>query len=160
MRIRAYEARDAGDLAALYRRSVETLGRRDYSPDQVAAWASRTPDAVGFHARLSDGRAVFVSVDDADRPQAFADLEPDGHIDFLYCAPEVAGTGAVNELYAAIEALARQSGMKRIHSEASEAALRFFLKRGFVKLYRRDLLIGSVAIHNYAVEKVLAGTPL
>jgi putative acetyltransferase len=156
VRIRAYEARDAADIAALYRRSVETLGLRDYSPDQVAAWASRTPDAAAFHARLSDGRAVFVWVDDADRPQAFADLEADGHIDFLYCAPEIVGTGAAAELYAAVEALARQRGMTRLHSEASEAALRFFLKRGFVKLHRRDLMIGETPIHNYAVEKSLA----
>ena len=141
MKIRAYEARDAEGVAQVFRRSVEQLGPRDYSPEQVAAWVARAPDATAFHARASDGRVFLVVADDADRPVAFTDLEADGHVDMLYCAPE---------------AIARQRGMTRLYSEASEAALRFFLTRGFVKQHRRELMIGEVAIHNYAVEKALA----
>lgn len=156
MRIRAYEARDAACVARVYRASVETLGPRDYTPEQVAAWAGRAPDANGFHARLSDGRVVVVAADDADQVIGFVDLEADGHIDLLYCAPEAAGRGIALLLYATVEAIAREKGITRLYSEASEAALRFFLSRGFVKLHRRDLKIGDVAIHNYAVEKALA----
>lgn len=155
MRIRAYEARDADGVARVFRRSIEALGPRDYSPEQVAAWVGRAPDAVAFQARASDGRVFLVLADDDDQPVAFADLEADGHVDMLYCAPEAAGTGLVLLLYATLEAIARQRGMTRLFSEASEAALRFFLTRGFVKLHRRELMIGDVAIHNYAVEKVL-----
>ena len=156
MKIRAYEARDAEGVAQVFRRSVEQLGPRDYSPEQVAAWVGRAPDATAFHARASDGRVFLVVADDADRPVAFTDLEADGHVDMLYCAPEAAGTGLVLLLYATLEAIARQRGMTRLYSEASEAALRFFLTRGFVKQHRRELMIGEVAIHNYAVEKALA----
>ncbi len=155
MRIRAYEARDAAGVARVFRRSIEELGPRDYSPEQVAAWVGRAPDAAAFQARASDGRVFIVLADDDDQPVAFADLEADGHVDMLYCAPEAAGTGLVLLLYATLEAIARQRGMTRLYSEASEAALRFFLTRGFVKLHRRELMIGDVAIHNYAVEKVL-----
>lgn len=155
MRIRAYEARDAAGVALVFRRSIETLGPRDYSPEQVAAWLSRAPDAAGFHARASDGRVFIVAAGEDDQPVAFADLEADGHVDTLYCAPEAAGTGLVLLLYATLEAIARQRGMTRLYSEASEAALRFFLTRGFVKVHRRDLMIADVAIHNYAVEKRL-----
>lgn len=155
MKIRGYEARDAAGVAEVFRRSVAALGPRDYSPEQVAAWAGRAPDAGAFHARASDGRVFIVAVDDDDRPVAFADVEADGHVDMLYCAPEYAGTGLVVLLYATLEAVARQRGITRLYSEASEAALRFFLRRGFVKLHRRELMIGDVAIHNHAVEKLL-----
>ncbi len=155
MRIRAYEARDADGVALVFRRSIAALGPRDYSPEQVAAWGARAPDAAGFHARATDGRVFIVLANTDDRPVAFADLEADGHIDMLYAAPEVAGTGHVLLLYATLEAIARQRGMTRLYSEASEAALRFFVKRGFLQLHRRDLTIGDVAIHNYAVEKRL-----
>jgi putative acetyltransferase len=155
MRIRAYAERDAAGVCSVYRRSVETLGPRDYTPEQVAAWASRTPDAAAMHARLSDGRDVIVAADEADQVVGFIDLEADGHIDLLYCAPGAAGSGLALLLYATAEAIARQRGQARLYSEASEAALRFFLRRGFTLLHRRDLMIGSVAIHNFAVEKVL-----
>jgi putative acetyltransferase len=155
MRIRAYAERDAAGVCSVYRRSVEALGLRDYSPEQVAVWASRTPDAAAMHARLSDGRDVIVAANDADAVVGFSDLEADGHIDLLYCSPETAGSGIALLLFATAEAIARQRGLERLYSEASEAALRFFLRRGFVLLHRRDLMIGDVAIHNFAVEKVL-----
>jgi putative acetyltransferase len=43
----------------------------------------------------------------------------------------------------------------RLYSEASEAARRFFLKKGLVVLHRRDFEVRGVAIHNHAVEKRL-----
>jgi putative acetyltransferase len=155
MRIRAYEKADAESVSRVFQRSVEMLGPRDYSAAQVAAWASRAPDAERLHVRMSDGRTVFVAVDESDAVLGFIDLEADGHIDLLYCAPEVAGAGIAAALYDAVESLGRARGMARLYSEASEAALRFFLKRGFVKLRRRDLMISDVAIHNYEVEKAL-----
>ena len=155
MRVRPYEARDAASVSLVYRRSVESLGPNDYTAEQVAAWASLTPSSEQLHARLTDGRAAFVAVDDADSVLGFIDLESDGHIDLLYCAPEAAGSGVAGALFAVVEALARERGVTRLYSEASEAALRFFTKRGFVTLHRRNLNIHGVAIHNYAVEKLL-----
>jgi hypothetical protein len=48
-----------------------------------------------------------------------------------------------------------EARLARIYMEASEAARRFFLRRGFEVLERRDLLIGEVPIHNFAMEKRL-----
>lgn len=155
MKIRFYEPRDAAAVCVLYRRSVEEIGPNDYSAEQVAAWAALTPTAQQIDARASDGRTTFVAVDDNDKPVGLIDLEVDGHIDLLYCAPEVSGSGVASLLYQALEAAARAREMPRLYSEASEAARRFFLKRGFVELSRRQMEIGGIAIHNFAVEKVL-----
>lgn len=155
MRVRLYREGDAAAMTALFRRSAETIGPRHYTPAQVAAWATRAPTPEALHTRATDGRVMLVAADEADQPVAFGDLEADGHIDLLYCAPEAAGSGLVGILYATLEAIARERGVPRLYSEASEAALRFFVKRGFTMLHRRDLMIGDVPIHNYAVEKRL-----
>jgi putative acetyltransferase len=153
--IRACRDGDAPRLSRLYRRSVEGLGGRDYSPAQVRAWAALAPDPARMLSMARDGRVRLVAADGADLPIGYADLEPDGHIDHLYCAPEAKGTGAAAALYDALERIARERGTSRLYSEASEAARRFFLRRGFAVLRRRDLEIDGVAIHNYAVEKTL-----
>ena len=155
VRIRRYETRDAGALADLYRRSVEQIGPKDYGEEQVEAWAAMGPSRAQIDARAADGRVTLVAVDDEDRPLAFGDLEHDGHIGYLYCAPEAAGTGVTAELYDRLERTARERGMKRLHAEASEAARRFFLKRGFAVVSRRAFEIAGVRIHNYAMEKWL-----
>ncbi len=155
MSVRAYEKEDAALLCEIFVKAVEQVGNQDYTPAQVEAWAARCPGPARLEDLLKDGRIRLVAVDQANRPLAFCDLEPDGHIDFLYCAPEVAGTGVTSSLYDVVEQTARLRGMIRLYSEASEPARRFFLKRGFVVIARRDFELSGVSIHNYAVEKVL-----
>ncbi|CAE7835011.1 abgB [Symbiodinium necroappetens] len=109
----------------------------------------------------ADGRLTLVAVDGEDKVMAFIDLESDGHIDMLYALPAVAGTGIAVSLYEQMEAHARQQQLTLLFTEASEAARRFFLRRGFVEKHRRDLEVGGVAIHNYAMEKAsLASTEI
>jgi putative acetyltransferase len=142
-------------MAALYRRSVRALGPSDYTPVQVEAWAGAGPTALRFAERMEDGRQAFVVEREDGVLQGFADLEADGHIDFLYVAPEAKGRGVADRLLDAVEQAARSAEIHRLFSEASEAARRFFVRRGFVVLHRRNFEVGGVPIHNYAVEKRL-----
>jgi putative acetyltransferase len=155
MEIRQYDAKDAAFLADLYVRSVKTIGPIYYSSLQVEAWLSLRPSPERLHQLSADGRTRLVAVDDSDQPIAFADLEDDGHITFLYCSPEVAGTGVASALYDKLERIARERGVIRLHSEVSEAARRLFLRKGFVVTARRQFDVFSVTIHNYAMEKIL-----
>ncbi|HEY2034016.1 MAG TPA: GNAT family N-acetyltransferase [Rhizomicrobium sp.] len=154
MHIRTYATADAQELANLFRRAVREIGARDYDAAQLKAWADGI-SAERLDARLSDGRLALVAVGEDGRLLAFGDLEADGHIDFLYALPEIAGKGVVAMLYDALETHARAKFMPRLYTEASEAARRFFLKKGFAVLQRRDFLIGATPIHNYAMEKLL-----
>lgn len=155
MRVRPYAPRDAAAMADLYQRSVRALGPADYSPEQVAAWAGGGATAERFAELMVDGRRGLVAVDDGDQVIGFTDVEADGHIHFLYVAPEAKGSGAAGALLDAVEAIAAEAGTVRLYSEASEAARRFFVRRGFIVLHRRDFEVGGVPIHNYAVEKTL-----
>jgi putative acetyltransferase len=156
MLIRTASVGDASAMSALYRASVGVLGVRDYSPAQVAAWASLTPTPARFSEKLADGRIVVVAVDDQQQLLAFGDLEADGHIDYLYSAPAAAGSGAAAAVYAELERRAGEARIGRLYAEASEPARRFFLRRGFAVIARRDFEVAGTAIHNYAVEKRLA----
>ena len=154
MRVRAYAPGDAAAMADLYQRSVRELGPADYLPEQVEAWAEAGPTAERLEELMVDGRRGLIVVSDDDRMIGFTDVEADGHIAFLYVAPEAKGRGAADLLLGAVQAIAAEAGITRLCSEASEAARRFFVRRGFLVLHRRDFDVGGVPIHNYAVEKV------
>ena len=154
-RLRLYQPDDAAHLADIFVAAVRGIGPSDYTPRQVDAWAAGVT-AERFAALAGDGRRVWVALDASDRPCAFIDLEADGHIDFLYCRPSHAGTGIAAALYDVVEAHARENGVTRLYTEASEAARRFFLKRGFAVVQRRDFPVRGVMIHNYAMEKRLS----
>ncbi|WP_022730027.1 GNAT family N-acetyltransferase [Fodinicurvata sediminis] len=154
-RVRPFQAGDGPALAALYRASVLGLGPRHYSPEQVQAWAGLCPAPAQFEAQAEDGRWRWLAVGPEDQPLAFADLEPDGHLAFLYCLPESAGQGLAVQLHDLIERQARQAGLERLFVEASEGARGFFLRQGYCVLHRRDIQVVDLWLHNYAMEKQL-----
>jgi putative acetyltransferase len=154
--IRTYEPRDAAGVADVFYRSVREVALSDYTPDQVVAWVPERLDVERGHLRSSDGRLVLVAADEQDHVVAFIDLEPDGHIDRLFCAPEAVGQHLASRLYDGIEAAARAQGIGRLYTEASELARRFFERKGFIVLERQDKILRSVPIHNYRMEKALS----
>lgn len=155
MKLRAYRAGDAARLAEIFRAAILKLGSRDYTAEQVAVWSGARVTVERLHEMYSDGRATFIAVDETDTAIAFSDLEADGHVDMLYCHPDHAGRGVASALLAAIEASARQAGMPRLHTEASETARPVFARAGYETVLRRPLEIDGVALHNWKMEKLL-----
>jgi putative acetyltransferase len=153
--IRGYEPRDAAGLADVFFRSVRQVALSAYTAEQVRAWAPEPRTAEWAHGEATDGRLVLVAANEDDRPVAYIDLEPNGHIDRLFCAPEAAGQGIASRLYDAVEAAAREQGIRSLFTEASELARRVFERKGFAVVQRQDLVIRGVAIHNYRMAKAL-----
>jgi putative acetyltransferase len=153
--IRANEPRDAADLADVFFRSVRQVALSAYTADQVRAWAPEPRTAEWAHGEASDGRLVLVAANADDRPVAYIDLEPNGHIDRVFCTPEAAGKGIASRLYDAVEAAARERGIRSLFTEASELARRLFERKGFAVAERQDLVIRGVTIHNYRMAKTL-----
>lgn len=156
MIVRPFQARDAALLGQVFYRSVHEVGSARYSSSQVAVWAPGEPTAESYLDRASDGRVFLVAVDGGNRPLGYGDLEPDGHIDHLYFAPEATRTGLAAMLYEQLEQAAFEQGLCLLHTEASELARSFFHKRGFATVERRDFIVRDVPIHNYRMEKRLA----
>jgi len=151
--VREYCSDDASLISEVLRASVTGLAGEFYNSAQVEAWVEVLPDAARVREKNRDGRQTFVIQAGPEDLCGFIDVEPDGHIDFLYVHPKVAGQGFATTLYAHLEAYCAQHNISRLYTEASEHARRFFLAKGFKELHRRDFEIAGVPIHNYAMEK-------
>ncbi|NVK13052.1 MAG: GNAT family N-acetyltransferase [Rhodobacteraceae bacterium] len=157
MQIREFRPEDAAALAQIFHAAVHGIGARDYSPEQLKAWSPEPAPTEVWAGRAADGRRVFVAADGQGQPQAFIELEMDGHIDCFYCRPQAAGTGTGAAIYERLEAEALSLGLRSLYVEASEAARRFFLRQGFTVEARREIERRGVALHNYRMTKTLAG---
>ena len=157
--LRLYRDSDAQALTALAVASIRAVGARAYSPEQVEAWAGRHGGASMYRDRVAGGHVIFVAVDISDQPVAYALLEPDGHLDRLYCHPDHTRKGLAARLLDAAEDHARNLRLNRLYTEASELARPAFERAGYVVERRRDFTIAhegrEVPIHNYAMEKRL-----
>jgi putative acetyltransferase len=83
------------------------------------------------HSRATDGRRMLAAPDKAGSVLGYIDLEPDGHIDDLWCIPQALGQGVAVALYDVLEDLAATPGLKERRVEASDPARRLFEKKGF-----------------------------
>jgi putative acetyltransferase len=155
IRIRSYVSDDATSLVTIFYNAVRIAGLRDYSQRQVEVWAPKIPDIAKCDTRARDGRHVFVAVNEADEPIAYGDLELSGHIDHLYCRPDLIGHGLGAALYDRLEQEAESLKISRVFVEASEAARRLFLKKGFTETSRNNFMLDGVPMHNYRMEKWL-----
>ncbi len=145
---------DAPVLAAILQAAVFELTGDDYEPDQQEAWAALADDEEAFATRLA-ARLTLVATRGGE-PVGFVALADNSVIDLLYVHPEVAGEGVATLLCDAVERLAQARGAKSLSADASDTALGFFQKRGYVPQRRNTVPLGPVWLGNTTVEKTLA----
>jgi putative acetyltransferase len=152
--LRPFRPDDAPALLALFRDTIRRVNSRDYSPTQIAAWASDEIDTARWFGRFA-GRFVPVA-EEAGRPIGFAELEPNGHIDRVYVSADHQRRGIGRQLLAVLMAEARRVGLARLFTEASITARPFFEAQGFTTLAPQVVTCRGEEFVNYRMERVLA----
>lgn len=135
--LRPFLPQDAPLLADIFRASVATLTGDDYSEAQQEAWVSAADDADAFAQRLGNALTLIGTLNGS--PVGFISLAGSEDIDMLYVHPAAAGAGVATVLIDAIEKLARSRGARRLTTEASDTALGFFSRHGFVPQKRNTV---------------------
>jgi putative acetyltransferase len=151
--IRRYRPGDLAGLIALFRDTVRRINGRDYSPQQVMAWAPDQIDARQWRHRF-DNKAVWVADLDG-APVGFVDVARDGLIDMLYVHADHQGRGIASLLLRTVEASARTHGLMRLFTEASITARPFFEHRGFRVIAPQRVMRWAQEFLNYRMDKAL-----
>lgn len=149
--LRPYRPEDAPALLALFRDTIRRVNLRDYSPEQIAAWASDDIDEIAWAQRFA-GRFAAVA-EEAARPVGFADLEPNGHVDRLFVSADHQRRGIGRLLLSAVIAEAERLGLKRLHADVSITARPFFEAHGFVVLAPEVVTCRGVEFVNFRMER-------
>lgn len=152
--LRPYHRDDAPGLLALFRDTIRRVNSQDYTPAQIAVWASDDIDTEAWFGRF-DGRYVPLA-EEAGRLVGFAELEQNGHIDRLYVSADHQRRGIGRQLLAAIVAEARRIGIARLYAEVSITARPFFEAQGFVVLAPQVVNFRGTEFVNFRMERVLA----
>ena len=154
MNIRLYQKSDSLPLAKLFFNTIRTVNRRDYSDEQVKAWAPdlSTWDMQAWEKKF-ENKWVFVA-QDGESIAGFGELEPNGHIDRFYIAEFAVGKGVGKLIYQALEKMAKDQKIERLFVEASITAKPFFEKMGFMLVKEQTVGRNEVYFTNFVLEKV------
>ena len=148
--IREYQPGDHVAIAEIFTRAIHEIASEVYTPEQCFAWSDRKPDPEHWEKRCALKRP-FVAVMNG-RIAGFLELDPDGHIDCAYTSPDFARRGVMTRLVKQAVGRAFDSGVRRVHVEASICAAPMFAKCGFRVIEENTVDIGGVKLVNYQME--------
>ena len=148
MELRRYSQEDLPAMAELFYQTVHTVCARDYTPQQLRAWAGGQADAQRWHARFSSFYTL-VAVENA-QIVGFGNIDESGYIDFLYVHKDFQRCGVATALCDALESVFQP---KSFTTHASITARPFFEHRGYHVVKRQQVLCRGVEMTNYMMEK-------
>ena len=102
MLLREYRPGDCREMAALFYDTVHTVNARDYTPEQLDAWADGRVDLDAWDQSFR-AHTTLVAVD-GGRIVGFGDMAADGYLDRLYVHKDWQGQGVATALCDRLEA--------------------------------------------------------
>jgi len=152
--LRPFLPADTMALRDLFAQSIDELTADDYDEDQRIAWASSAEDAAEFRTRLAEALTLVVQLD--GEYLGFGSLKNNKTIDMLYVHPDFAGEGVGTALADALEKIAGARGAEAITVDASDTAVPFFERRGYIATQRNSVPLDDQWLSNTTMLKRLA----
>ena len=152
--IRQYTPDDAQYLANIYYHTIHTINSRDYSEEQVNAWAPSSSLELTGWMKKWETMIPLVAIKD-NKIVGFAEFESNGHIDCFYVHHEDQGCGVGSSLMKEIFNKANALKLKRVFAEVSITAKPFFESKGFKVVKQQNVTIRGIELTNFIMEIVL-----
>lgn len=144
---------DTAAIATLFHDTVHHVNIRDYTLEQIHAWAP--PDLnIDFWVKRLSQSITFVA-EEKNQIVGFGNLESNGHLDCFYCHKDFQQMGIGSRLLATIEATARSRGMQTLTTAASITARSFFEAKGFRVITPQTVERRGQSLLNFIMEKSL-----
>lgn len=149
MLIRPYTPKDCPEMAKLFYDTVHSVNARDYTPEELDAWATGTVDFAAWNDSFLAHTTLVAEKDGVI--VGFGDMDCHGYLDRLYVHRKYQGQGIATRLCDMLEACIASG---RFVTHASITARPFFEKRGYRVVNAQQVERNGVLLKNYVMEKV------
>ena len=147
MYLRGYQSSDAEELASLFYDTVHRVNRKEYTQEQVDAWAAGQIDLDAWDRSLQE-HITLVAVEQ-ERLVGFGDIDYTGYLDRLFVHADHQGRGIATALCDVLE----HSVPGPVTTHASLTAKPFFEARGYRVLAAQQVVRRGVELPNYVMRK-------
>ena len=147
MILREYRPADCPQLADLFYHTVHTVNTKDYTEEQVNAWATGQVDLEAWDRSFREHYTVVA--EENGLLVGFGNIDQTGYLDRLYVHKDFQGRGIATTLCNRLE----QAVAGSIVTHAPLTARPFFEKRGYTVLREQQVERHGVRLTNYVMEK-------
>ena len=148
MRLRKYRTSDCGHLAELFYHTVHSVNAKDYTKEQLDAWATGIVDLKEWDASFLKHHTV-VAVENHEIV-GFGDMDDSGYLDRLFVHRDHQGEGIAAAICDELESSVRG---KKITTHSSITARAFFEHREYRVIQEQTVVRNGISLTNYVMEK-------
>jgi len=153
MRIRRFEPGEEPALFDVYHSAIHLIASRDYTEEQVNAWAPAVLDEElwvrrirGINPFVAELNGVLVG---------YADVQASGYIDHFFVSGRHARQGIGRALVGVLESEAKRIGVTKLTSDVSKTAQPFFARFGFQIVEQRMPVVQGIEVPNARMRKFI-----
>lgn len=148
MNLREYIPSDCAQLAELFYQTVHSVNAKDYTQEQLDAWATGEVDLKAWDASFRAHKTLVVK--ENGEIVGFGDMDENGYLDRLYVHKDHQGQGIASAI---CDELERFAVGKTFTTHASITAKPFFQHRGYCVVRKQEVIRRGVALTNFVMQK-------
>ena len=147
MIIRKYKSTDCKYLAQLFYDTVHSVNSKDYSKEQLNAWATGNIDLKQWDESFKKNYTIVALENNII--VGFGDIDKTGYLDRLYVHKDYQGKKIATLILAELEKKVKPC---KIITYASITAKPFFEKRGYAIVREQQVERRGILLTNYVME--------
>lgn len=148
MHLRNYQSADLPEMARMFYETVHSVCAREYTSEQLDAWATGVIDTAAWDASLRAHHSI-VAVE-GEIIVGFGDMDETGYLDRLYVHKDFLRQGIATAICNALE---QAAPVRRFTTHASMTARPFFEQRGYRVLKIQTVERFGVPLTNFIMHK-------
>ncbi len=144
--IRRHKEGEESALFDVYYSAIHLIASRDYTAEQIQAWAPADLDPGIWTAKIREIRPFVAELN--GNVAGYADLQPNGYIDHFFVSGHHPRQGVGSKLMTHIQNEARAQSIRELTSDVSRTAQPFYERFGFAVVEQRFPVVRGVMIPN------------
>ena len=148
MKLRKYAKTDCAELAELFYDTVHTVNAKDYTREQLDAWATGKVNLEAWNESFQAHHTVVAEMD--GKIVGFGDMDETGFLDRLYVHKDYQRCGVATTI---CDALEQNTKAAECTTHASITARPFFEKRGYTVVREQRVECRGELLTNFVMRK-------
>jgi putative acetyltransferase len=150
-RIRRYEPGEEASLFDVYFTAIRLVACRDYTLEQIEAWAPANVDMSVWQNKIRDLNPFVAELD--GELVGYADVQQNGYIDHFFVSGKHPRRGIGSLLMTQILQEAKSLAVSALTSDVSRTAQPFFAKFGFAITEQRSPVVRGIVVPNARMRR-------
>lgn len=146
--LRRFEKSDFKSVSELFYETVHTVNAKDYSKEQLFAWAKDKDSLNTRQADLLKQKTLIAEIDGVT--VGFGSIDKSGCLDMLFVHKDLQGQGIATALCNCLE-----QGFSTVKTYASITAMPFFEKRGYQVVKAQGVRRNGITLKNFEMRKLI-----